>query len=83
MIILITIKLTIVSKHHTMNKNIVIAGPDGHRPIVPATQEAEAGESEFESLLGLQSEFKSTLGNLVMSYLKTKGINNVRNPVQH
>lgn len=69
--------------HHTMNKNIVIAGPDKHRSIVTATQEVEAGESKFECLLVLYSEFKCSLGNLVMPYLKTKGVNKARNPVQY
>lgn len=35
-----------------------------NRLVIPVTLEAEAGELHIQSLLGLQSEFKTSLGNL-------------------
>lgn len=36
-----------------------------HRPVTPATEEAEARESQAQKLTELQSEFNSSLDHLV------------------
>lgn len=41
-----------------------------HKPIVPATGEAEAGSSQVQGSSGLQTEFKNSLGNLRKPSLK-------------
>lgn len=64
MLILVTIKL-----------KFVVACPNGHSAITPATQEARAGESKTESFLVLQSEFKLRWSNLVRPCPKTQGTN--------
>lgn len=41
-----------------------------HRPVIPATQEPEAGESQVQDPPGLCSEFPVSLSNLVKVCLK-------------
>lgn len=43
-----------------------------NRLVIPVTLEAEAGELHYRSLLELQSEFKTSLGNFGNSVLRLK-----------
>lgn len=36
-----------------------------HRPVIAVTQEAEVEEPQIQGMVGLQSEFKASLLNLV------------------
>jgi hypothetical protein len=46
------------------------AEPGGNRHIVLVTGEGEAGKPQVQGVPGLQSDFETSLGNLVRSYLR-------------
>lgn len=50
-------------------KRVALSWTSGHRPIVTATEEAEAG-AQAQDLVRLLSELKASLGNLMRPRLQ-------------
>jgi hypothetical protein len=65
--------------HPSYLEDSYLAESYGYIPVIPASQDAEAGGLEVWGLIGPQNEFKASLGNLPRPSLKIKIKNKNKN----